>query len=332
MNGHCRFWWIFPKDSKFGETNTTITFPPNWNPNIGKMTNWSLKHLCRGGFHSFLQSKFVEYISLEVELSYLFLFPSKLFEISRTSQFVLQKSLNSFLIQLSTSSSDTLLSHMQLKGTKEFSSCCLLDVEFEPIPLKSFEFHEAQELWGSTPEHSAYILAGGGSKREVKIERLTFCKPPFLKLPRSKKMCHYDHSETKCINPQKRHLKGFPQPINPSALKTHLIDLKVVPKFWVCHSILDRFKANLSDPICYLTPLLPHHWTEGFSILSSKKQNQRRWRPFFELWRKFPGSNNPSRMHSMCNHVIRCKRIALKTNPTSSKLKNIMVSFTSLNF
>ena len=98
------------------------------------------------GFHSLLQSKFVKYISLEVELSYLFLFPSKLFEISHTSQSVPQKSLNSFLIQLSTSSSDTFLFHTQLKGMKEFSSCHPLDVEFELISLKSFEFCEAQEL------------------------------------------------------------------------------------------------------------------------------------------------------------------------------------------
>ena len=195
------------------------------------MTNQSLKHLYRGRFHSLLQFKFVEYISLEVELSYFFLFPFKLFEISHTFQSVLQKSLNSFLIQLSTSSSDTLLSYTQLKGTKEFSSCCPLDVEFEPISLKSFEFCEAQELWGSTPEYFAYILAEEGSKREAKIEGLTFHKSPLLKLPGSKKTCHYDHFETKYINPQKWHLKGFPQPINLSVLKTHLIDLKVVPKF-----------------------------------------------------------------------------------------------------
>ena len=176
-------------------------FPPNWNPNIGKMTNWSLKYLYGRGFHGLFQFKFVEYISLKVELSYLFLFPFKLFEISHTSQSIPQKSLNSFLIQLSTSSSNTLLSHTQLKGMKEFSSCYLLDVEFEPISLKSFKFYKAQELWGSTPEHSAYILAGGGSKREVKIEGLTFCKLPLLKLPGSKKTCYYDHSETKCINP-----------------------------------------------------------------------------------------------------------------------------------
>ena len=138
-------------------------------------------------------------------------------------------------------------------------------------------------------------MAGEGLKREAKIEGLTFRKPPLLKLPGSKKTCYYDHSETKCINPQKQHLKGFPQPINPSASKTHLIDLKVVPKFWVCHSILDRFKANLSNPIHYLTPLLTHRQTEGFSILSSKKQNQRRQKPFFEPWRESLGSNNPSR-------------------------------------
>ena len=133
----------FSKGFEVQENQHYNHFPSNWNPNISKITNQSLKHLYGGGFHNLLQSKFVEYISLEVELSYLFLFPSKLFEISHTSQFISQKSLNSFLIQLFTLSSNTLLSHMQLKGIKEFSSCHLLDVEFKFISLKNFEFHEA---------------------------------------------------------------------------------------------------------------------------------------------------------------------------------------------